>query len=201
MPQHGPHLLSVLFKMGRLAGNLNVRVLAEGRVVLSRQVRVSSDLDADVAPPLRQTVFLIGHVRGSSPPTTAAADHLASILSSESANATEGSVAFAARPAIQVVDIDSFESLPAQSSTFASLDAILFDGRAELNSAQSNAIKDWVRLGGHLVVTLGKSGSTFAKSPLAAWIPIKVQGMLRLNDLSAIESFCRQKLPDHESQR
>ena len=84
LPQHGPHLLSVLFKMGRLAGNLNVRVLAEGRVVFSRQVRVSADLDADVAPPLRQTVFLIGHVRGSSPPTTAAADHLASILSSES---------------------------------------------------------------------------------------------------------------------
>ncbi|HEX4073183.1 MAG TPA: hypothetical protein VHX68_18525, partial [Planctomycetaceae bacterium] len=192
LPQNGPHVVSVLFKMGRLAGNLNVRVLSEGRVVLNRQVRVSADPDADVAPPLRQTVFLIGHVRGSSPSTTAAADHLASILSSESSSTTEGSAAFAARPAIQVIDIDSFESLPAQSSTFASLDAILFDGRAELNSAQSDAIKDWVRLGGHLIVTLGKSGPSFAKCPLAAWIPIKVQGMLRLNDLSAIESFCRQ---------
>ena len=131
LPQNGPHVLSVLFKMGRLAGKFNVRVVAEGRVLLSRQVRVSADPDADVAPPLRQSVFLIGHVRGSSPASErTAADHLAPILSSETASTTEGNVASAARPAIQVVDIDSFESLPTNSSTFASLDAILLDGRA-----------------------------------------------------------------------
>jgi hypothetical protein len=42
------------------------------------------------------------------------------------------------------------------------------------------------------VVTLGQAGPKFAQSPLASWIPIKVQGMQRLTDLSAIESFCRQ---------
>jgi hypothetical protein len=188
LTQTGPHALSVLFKMGRLAGNLNVRVLSEGRVLLSRQIRVSADPDADLSPPLRQTVFLIGHVRGSSPGT----DHVASLLSGESASGSEASAAFVPRPTIQIIDIDSLDSLPARANAFTSLDAIVLDGQAELNSAQSDAIKDWVRLGGHLLVSLGKSGSAFSKGPLAAWIPIKVQGTLRLTDLSAIESFCRQ---------
>ena len=41
-------------------------------------------------------------------------------------------------------------------------------------------------------MTLGKSGEAYAKTPLAAWNPIKAQGMARLNDLSAIESYGRQ---------
>ena len=39
-------------------------------------------------------------------------------------------------------------------------------------------------------MTLGKGGPAYSKSALAAWIPVKVQGMLRLSDLSSVESFC-----------
>ena len=75
-----------------------------------------------------------------------------------------------------MVDLDTVESLPTVSDAYACLDVILLDGSAKLNDAQSHAIEDWVRSGGHLVVTLGKSGEAYAKTPLAAWNPIKRKG-------------------------
>ncbi len=191
LQQNGPNVLSVLFKMGGLAGTIHVRVVADGRVLFSRQLRASAEPDADLAPPLRQSVFLIGHVR-SRASAAFGADRVGSLLSGDIANSSEGSAGPATRPAIEVVDIDSVDSLPTNSDAYASLDAILLDGTVDLDLAHSQAIEDWVRLGGHVVVTLGKAGQTYSKSPLAAWIPVKVQGMLRLGDLTAIESFCRQ---------
>ena len=40
LQQNGPNVLSVLFKMGGLAGTIHVRVVADGRVLFSRQLRV-----------------------------------------------------------------------------------------------------------------------------------------------------------------
>lgn len=191
LQQNGPNVLSVLFKMGRLEGTIHVRVVADGRVLFSRQLRASADPDADLPPPLRQSVFLIGHVR-SGASGALGADRIGSLLSGDSANLSEASAGPTMRPAVEVVDVDSVDSLPTNSDAYASLDVILLDGRADLDPAHSQAIEDWVRLGGHLVMTLGKAGQTYSKSPLAAWIPVKVQGMQRLSDLSAIESFCRQ---------
>ncbi|HUE17145.1 MAG TPA: hypothetical protein VMR25_23405 [Planctomycetaceae bacterium] len=192
LQQTGPNVLSVLFKMGRLGGTIHVRVVADGSVLFNRQLRVSADPDADLAPPLPQSVFSIGHVRAPAASGTHGTDRVAALLSGDNANLPEGSASPATRPAIEVVDIDSLDSLPTNSAACASLDAILLDGGVELDLAHSQAIEEWVRSGGHLIVTLGKSGQAFSKSPLATWIPIKVQGVQRLSDLSSIESFGRQ---------
>jgi hypothetical protein len=185
----GPNVLSLLFKMGRLGGTINVRVVAGDHVLFSRQLHTSADLDADVSPPLRQTVYLIGHIRAPGASTT---DRAAALLTGENANSPEAVAGSGSRTNIEMVDIDSPEMLPLNSDAFASLDAILLDGGAEVNPAHSQAIERWVRSGGHLIVALGKAAQTYAKGPVAAWIPIKVQGTQRLSDLSAIESFGRQ---------
>lgn len=188
----GPNVLSVLFKMGRLAGTIAVRVVDDGRVLFSRQLRASADPDADLAPPLRQSVYLIGHIRApaaSRPPGT---DRVAALFTGDYANLPEGSAGPSGRTTVDVVELDSLKSLPTNADAYASFDAILFDGGVEPNAAQSQAIEGWVRSGGHLIVSLGKAGPAYSKGAMAAWIPIKFQGTLRLSDLSAIESFSRQ---------
>jgi hypothetical protein len=192
LQQTGLNVLSVLFKMGRLEGTIRVRVVADDRVLVTRQLHASAEPEADLAAPLRKSVFLIGAVHPASVSGTKGANRVALLLSSDADNSPDQGFSPEMRPRIEVVDMDSFDPLPTNPAAFASLDAILLDGRVDLDLAHSQAIEAWVRSGGHLVVTLGKAGQTFSNSPLAAWIPIKVQGMLRLNDLSAIESFCRQ---------
>jgi hypothetical protein len=187
----GPNSVSVPFKMGRLAGTLGIRVVGQNGVLASRQLRVSGESEGDIAPPLRQSVFLLAHVRPAGAASGLSTDRITQLLSNEAAS-PEGNAAPTARPNIEVVDIEAADSLPANSEGYSAIDAILLDGQLALNLAQSQALEGWVRAGGHLVVTLGKAAPTFAKTPLAAWIPVKVQGMARLGDLSAIESFCRQ---------
>jgi hypothetical protein len=189
---NGPNVLSLLFKMGRLGGTINVRVVSGDRTLFSRQLHASADLDADVAPPLRQSVFLIGHIRAPAILGATASDRAAALLTGENANSPEATSSAGTRTFIEIVDIDSPDTLPSNADAYASLDAILLDGGAELTPAHSQAIERWVRSGGHLIVALGKAAQAYAKGPMAAWIPIKVQGTQRLGDLSAIESFGRQ---------
>jgi hypothetical protein len=188
----GPRVVSVPFKMGRLAGTLGVRVVGQNGVLMSRQLRVSAEPDADIASPLRQSVFLLGHVRQAGTSGGLSTDRITQLLTSESAGQPEGSASPSARTNAEVIDMDGIDSLPTNAEGYAAVDAILLDGQVDLNLAQSQALEGWVRSGGHLVIALGKVAPTYVKSPLSAWIPIKVQGMARLGDLSAIESYCRQ---------
>ncbi len=191
LASQGPSAISVPFKMGRLAGTLGVRVVGQNGVLASRQLRVSGEAEGDIAPPLRQSVFLLGHVRPAGTAIELSTDRITQLLSNEAA-IPEANVNPTARTNIEVVDIEAANSLPTNPEGYSAIDAILLDGQLDLNLAQSQALEGWVRSGGHLVVTLGKAGPAFGKTPLAAWIPIKVQGIARLGDLSAIESFCRQ---------
>ena len=85
-------------------------------VVFSRQLRVSADPDADMAPPLRQTVFLIGHVRGSSPRSGRAGPTISpDPLERERERAGSECRLCPRGPTFEVVDIDSLDSLPAQA--------------------------------------------------------------------------------------
>jgi len=192
LQQTSPNVLSVLFKMGRLEGTIRVRVVADDRVLVARQLHASAEPEADLAAPLRQSVFLIGAVHRAAVSGAKEANRLGLLLSADAANSPDQGSSPETRTRIEVVEMDSFDPLPTTPVAFASLDAILLDGRVDLDLAHSQAIEAWVRSGGHLIVTLGKAGQDFSNSPLAAWIPVKVQGMQRLSDLSAIESFCRQ---------
>ncbi len=71
---------------------------------------------------------------------------------------------------------------------------MLITERFDLDAARSQALADWVRSGGHLLLAIGRDASNFAKtSPaLASWLPVKIEGATKLRDLSPIESFCRQ---------
>ncbi len=185
--------LGLLFKMGRFDGTLRVRVLDGERVVTNKTVRVSGDLDADVHTPYRLSVFLVANVqaaRDAASSTRSDITRIGQFLTAANNNAPSA----ASAPRTEVVDIESFRSLPTRPDAYDAFDAVLITERFDLDAARNRALQDWVRSGGHLLIAIGRDATNFAKtSPeLASWLPVEIEGTTKLRDLSPIESFCRQ---------
>jgi hypothetical protein len=182
--------LGLLFKMGRLDGMLRVRFSDGERTLGQKALRVGSDADADVRAPFRQSVYLVANVQASreaTKPDIAQASKLLMAVNQLAAGS-------AARSVIETVNVDSFEALPTRAEAYDAFDAVFLAERFDLDAQRGRALEQWVRDGGHLVISIGRGGADFAKtSPsLAAWLPVQIQGAVKLRDLSPVESYCRQ---------
>jgi hypothetical protein len=189
-----PFRLELLFKMGRLDGTLRVRVLDGDRTLTNKTLRVSADAEAEVRAPFRQSVFLVANVQAArKSPAAGKLDVIGRLLSAGN-EAASGPAGSATRTWTEVVDIDSFAALPTRADAYDSFDAVLLADRFDLDAERSRALERWVGGGGHLVISVGLGGNDFAKSSpaLAAWLPVEIQGTVKLRDLSPIESYCRQ---------
>ncbi|MGH7127746.1 MAG: hypothetical protein ACREIV_04195, partial [Planctomycetaceae bacterium] len=93
------------------------------------------------------------------------------------------------------VELDGVHQLPAHADGFESLDALVVAGDdflADASPEQLTALREWVREGGHLIVSAGRSVEAYHDSPLAEWIPIAVGGPTTLRQLSGLEAFAGQ---------
>ncbi|MDZ4688083.1 MAG: hypothetical protein SH850_23665, partial [Planctomycetaceae bacterium] len=78
---------------------------------------------------------------------------------------------------------------------YAAVDWLLLTGPAAVSEAQSAAIRDWVRDGGRLIVSVPKSIAEFQASPLSEWLPVKVATEpVIVRDLGALEAFAGRTL-------
>ena len=189
--------IGLLFKMGRLDGTLRVRVLEGERLLTDKALRVSGDQEAEVRTPLRQSVYLVANVQA---PRDAAAGtvkpdigRIGQLLTAGNEN-TPGAAGSTTRTFTAIVDVDAFAALPTRPDAYDSFDAILLTERFDLDELRGRALEQWVRGGGHLVISIGRDASDFAKraAALASWLPVKIQGTVKLRDLSPVESYCRQ---------
>jgi len=189
-----PPRLELLFKMGRLDGTLRVRVLDGDRPLTNKALRVSADAEADVRAPFRQSVFLVANVQAASKMASSGKPDTIVRLLSAGNDIASGPAGPATRTWTEVVDIDSFAALPTRADAYDSFDAVLLMDRFDLDAARSHALEQWVRGGGQLVISVGRDGNDFSKSSpaLASWLPVQIQGAVKLRDLSPVESFCRQ---------
>lgn len=79
------------------------------------------------------------------------------------------------------------------------LDTLILSGRYDLSENQSEAIRTWVTLGGHLILSVGSEWETYRASPLADWIsneapsgetrPFRITGTTPFLRLDNLESF------------
>lgn len=185
--------LSLLFKMGRLDGTLRVRVLDGERVVANKALRVAADPEAEVHTPYRLSVFLVANVQAAHAAASSGRSEITRVGQFLTAvnNALPNT---ASSPRTEVVDVDSFRSLPTRPDAYDAFDAVLISERFDLDPVRGRALQDWVRSGGHLLIAIGRDAKDFAKTApaLASWLPVKIEGTTKLRDLSPIESFCRQ---------
>jgi hypothetical protein len=92
-------------------------------------------------------------------------------------------------PARVVVRTD-IAALPETTAAYAGVDWLVLTGSAAMPEPQSAAIRDWVRDGGRLLVSIPKSIDDFRQSPLMAWLPFRLgDEPVAVRDLGALEAF------------
>ncbi len=192
VPQGETHALRGIFRSGRIDSSLRVVVreaASEGGVLASRQIHVSASPGANEmrqalthAEPLIATlgkpagfIDLDTASRGSTPETEAG----------ENSKKTEAVI----ESRYHVARLAGPDELPADFAGYESLDLLAIAGRYDVDAKTSDAVRNWVRLGGHLVVAVGGKNDDYANSQLAKWIPVPVVGTSQLRDLSALESY------------
>ncbi|MBI5756992.1 MAG: hypothetical protein HZA46_00575 [Planctomycetales bacterium] len=204
LPAGQPLRLQAAFRSGRLNGKIAVRVEDESGLALATRRVAGGDESGGPKLALRQDVLLwatLGHPPGfeSGP--------LHAVRSKPDATGKSGS---AAEPSprsdtsvqVQVVPLDSTSALPGagQGRLYESLNTLVMvvgeklqnddDWLVQLTADQSEALRDWVSTGGHLVLAVGARATDYRSSPLAEWIPVSVQPNLSdLRQLTGLEAF------------
>ncbi|SFJ08558.1 hypothetical protein SAMN05421753_11597 [Planctomicrobium piriforme] len=85
--------------------------------------------------------------------------------------------------------------LPDSSTTFWSaemldgVDALVLNGDASVSAQSSQAIRDWVKTGGRLIIPIGDTASILNDSPLAQWLPLKPTGQIDITKLSGLNEL------------
>ncbi len=167
-------------------GNLGARIEgvllnADGREVQSR-----SPDPAVITPVAEETFVLLGL-------------GMEGILSSRALEEIAGRSNMARSGAVDLqfvqVSLDSPE-VPAAWLGYDMVDAVLLalDDNVlltRMSPAKQQAIANWVRLGGHLVVSLASGLPALRDTPLDRLLPVEVEGVVKLSDASDFESFAK----------
>lgn len=163
-------------KLGRIGTDVIVRLLS-GEKVLGETVYHTASAGAAVSD-----VSLDRRLLG--------------VLTSEQDIATQLDEYFsdpdvAAEEPVQLISIETSSGLPADVVNWESLDVLILSSEIPLSELQSETLRQWVRQGGHLIVSLNSDPERFASSPLAQWIPVELGKTVQLRDLSQFESYIR----------
>lgn len=176
LAEAGRHRLQAVFRVGRQDANLRIELRSDGQARAARSVPVSSK--ATGLPPygLRQSVHLVATL-------------------GRPAGFSELAAAAALQPRemsrrIVVTELDGPGDLPQDHRAYDGLDALVVAGNYDLTELQSAALRDWVRLGGHLVVAVGRRLDAFRASPLASWVGVPLPPQPgRERELTGLEGY------------
>ena len=163
-----------------------------GRVVASRTFDTASQADADHFLPAIEFQKLIVSV-GPTSLGVAEAGKLAGSIRTSSPSPRESATSSGCRPsgAAMKASMPSFFR-PAIRRSIAKLAA---------NNARVQALDQWVRMGGRLVLCVGKEGNEMLAegSPLRQFAPGRFERMASLRQTGAIETYCGSRSSASES--
>lgn len=181
------HRLDAVFRTGRVNGLLNFLVLnAAGHRLATRSHRVENSAGAPVRQAWRVDRPLhvvlgetaLAEATGRTAPTSADAERLG---------------------ALELVRVSDPASLPRDWRALQSVESLILltaAGKSDVASAlsaitdeSSGVIRDWVAMGGHLVLSVGSAAEEFRNSPLAAWVPVSVERKTGFRQMIGLESF------------
>ncbi len=180
-----PRRCEARFRTGRMNGELFVRIEdARGARLASRRLRAGSAAEAEFRPALRLDEplwLMLGN------------------LDLPAADSTT-------RREPRVVHLQSPAELPADWQALQSVDLMVVATSRQAGESTSQlkrfseennaALQDWVKEGGHLLISVGSEAEAFQNSPLAKWIrPIVVEGRSTVRQLSSLEGFSGQNVP------
>jgi hypothetical protein len=180
------------FRTGRLQGELLIRLVdAAGKTLWQRRLQAAAIAGAEFLPALRHDMPLIVSLAelpelgvGASKPAAQP-----TLFSASAASAT-----FDPR----VIRVAGLGDLPASVRGLESVTAIVIptarrsDGAlplADLTAPRNALLRDWVRGGGHLVITVASEETSYRESLLAEWVPAKVEGPATIRQIVDLERY------------
>lgn len=186
------------FRTGRLQGEVLIRLVdAEGKTHLQHRLRATTAEGSELRPALRHEVPLIL--------TLADLPELQNVASKAKSEPTLFSTSAAGTGfdprVIRLADLDE---LPTSVRALESVAALVIptarrsDGTsalAGLTPARDALLRDWVRGGGHLLISVAADEAAFRKSLLAAWVPVQVEGAASLRQVLDLERYADVNAP------
>lgn len=101
----------------------------------------------------------------------------------------------ALRTPVDVVVRTTGDELPDAVAGYAAVDWLVIAGSTAMPEPQSAAIRDWVRDGGRLMLSVPKSLTDIQSSPLAQWLPAQIGAEpVAVRDLGALEAYAGRNL-------
>lgn len=181
-------------RFGRVRSQLRAELLVDGKSVAQKTFATSDRASEDTfleAIDGRPLWIAVGN-------SNVGLDEAAKISGSASANDPN---AAKSRPAS--ARVSAVEQLPTQWCGYEGVDALVIatsDGmfdRLAPNDARLNALDDWVRMGGRLVLFVGARARTILAdgAPLARFAPGPLETIVTRDQTSAWEQFCRSSSP------
>lgn len=177
----GSHRLTGIFKNGRIGGLLRVTIRDDNSQTLASWSAPRDEVDPTV---LRQRSTLIATVGEST-------------LFSDQPSETPipPSISNELVDSLQVVRVPDFESLPTDDMAYDTLDVLVVTANYAIPKSQNNALKEWVRRGGKLILSVGQGLEAYQKSPLSSWVPIPITEAGSARELAGLEQFVDQQSP------
>jgi hypothetical protein len=190
--QGGPVTLSAPFTAGRLGGPLEFLVKdASGAEIWRRRLSGSETAGQAIHPPLRLDL-----------PVWLTAARLPSSFVIRSDEAAIPPAQKSREP--WVIGLEDLSNLPVTELGFHPAQVVILPTQAgsgasqslleRISVEQSAALRRWVHQGGHLVISLA-AASAWSGSPLAEWVPIKIDGEVQVQQFSNLESFVGKVAP------
>ncbi|MFM8218049.1 MAG: hypothetical protein ACKOJF_03910, partial [Planctomycetaceae bacterium] len=186
LPQSGRADLQVQFNVGRLQAPLEVRLVAGSGAVVWRERLVPGDAEGTrFHRQLRQEDHLWLSLAG-----------LPASLSATSEREARGEQP----PRLVVARKLAVADLPTTAAGFAPASVVVLPTRLvgapaeapsvfqQFSPAQSEALAEWVRQGGQLILSI-TDAEAYRDSPLASWLPLEFVGELTLQQFSSLESY------------
>jgi hypothetical protein len=184
-------VVRLISRFGRVDGDLKAELAVDRRVVASRTFETAIDADGEHFLPAIEFQKLIVSV-GPMP------------LGIEEAGKLSGLDADYRPVAVRIGDV---EQLPLQWIGYEGVDAVILStSRPELyaklaaNSARVQALDQWVRMGGKLILCVGAQGKEILDdaAALRQFAPGRLKTMVPLKQTSSLESYCGSRAPANE---
>ncbi len=176
-------VVRLITRFGRVNGDLRAEFCVGGRVVASRTFKAALQADDEHFSEALELQKLIVSVGDSS--LAVEGESKAGRLDAE------------AKPVL--THLKDFEQLPTQWCAYEGIDAVVLStSRPEVydkfaaDKAQIEALDQWVRMGGRLVLCVGSQGKKVLAegSPLRQFAPGQFEKTVDLGQTGAIETFC-----------
>jgi hypothetical protein len=162
-----------VFRSGRL--NAAIRVQAGSRTCTVAASDEGDEPDASPNRPAQQFMRFLGVVGSGELIETAVAKF----------NETEVDVEDDETRA-RLIRFPDWSALPPSGPGWDALDVLFLTDTFPDTAEQSEALRNWVRRGGHLVLSLGDRNEAFQSSPLPDWVPARIDGTRTVNELAII---------------